>query len=87
MGKVVDGGEGEGLGKEVSMEYCRRKVCTGVRPASFSIECRADGRVRVSYSWLGTMAIAGFVIGRSPYMSFSQKVRLHYSSTSPFSTH
>jgi hypothetical protein len=28
----------------------------------------------VGGSWLGTMAIAGFVIGRSPYMSFSQKV-------------
>ncbi|KAH8079037.1 putative mitochondrion protein [Filobasidium floriforme] len=28
----------------------------------------------VGGSWLGTMAIAGIVIGRSPYMSFSQKL-------------
>ena len=87
MGKVVDGGEGSGLGKEVSMEYCRRKVRTGFRPARFPPECRADDQFRLSYSWLGTMAIAGFVIGRSPYMSFSQKVRSHHSFNAPFSTH
>jgi hypothetical protein len=37
MGKVVDRGESEGLGKEVSMEYCWRKVRTGCASVSLSL--------------------------------------------------